>query len=1139
MRRVLGYILVLSLLTSTGFALGLFISGEGSPTRLGGGIQFPLVTNAPLDLNVAAGLGVKVEFGQPPSVWGSLFAKTSIATKVGPVSPELAFIYEPLFALNPPTFVNRGAVGVGLREPLGILLKLGWDLYYNSWYFGASISYNFGTVPQKSALADYGISEERLAEISLNAQGSLRAGQRDPSVSVKVSGVEFLEPVLKENSVELYIGFAQDWRMAENGFCVLKLTQAKEQSSVLSGVDIKKFQMTQGPLSAAAKFNSVYVIGYKIGAAPLQTLRKPIKLLSDKVELSILPGKNAELVAAKDGMGVNVLKEPIFADQYSANQVTLKDEFGNEFTLTGNFLIPLTKAGMDNQTDLSGIFGASYIDVKVRFGKRVFPNPNKIANFKATFNRAEMKVGESVELKIDSFKDVYGNDFGNIDIIGLSSEDQQGWEFEPGRSSQNGRFFTTKRIGLGERWLVTLRDSFGNEFKRSFTARLLVLPNLANLSLKLDNLPDIVADRNGLANISISPLRVTDNFGNDARVMSVQLRGLPGELEVDFGGSRIRYSLTKAETVSERDFASRTLKLYFPTIAREVTVDAKELGSFTITVRVVPNVPVRLDLKPNITSLVFPTFFGSSFQREFSFEAYDTYGNRVSNDQISLSTSSTEISQVLKLDGNRIIVSNIDVRKPMTDSIILRSKSDGRELSRISVSFVPILRVLELDEKGVEKLGYNLYRATFKAHDGNGNPYSGSHKIIINGALERTLNFKDGTASLEFSSHALGLKSIEAVVKPELQEINYREPERKINLLKNFFALEKTKPSGLVFEAQVNNPRNRENAYGPVPSYTGNYVAYFVVRQDGSPGLVVKGINSEFEEDVLGTAAGTRRRGTGTSTEVRQETVYSYTWVPMRDILVYTPFVDGAFNIYAYNVSTKQRKELYKSAKNNTDVNFDLEGRMAVWVSGGTLMVADVDYSDGISFRNVRELHKIPQETIIQPSLSPSGERVAFVVGNDLFIYDIPTKKQYRVTNDLPSESEPVWSPDGRYLAYYKKIGNEYSLFISDAQSILEGRNPREIQAYREIAYDFGKPVWVSTDELVFAANDVPSSEESISLYEVSTGKVSRIRVSHELAAAFTYFSIIPFMSNGRYELKAVYGAFVGREAVFLGRLNR
>jgi len=59
-----------------------------------------------------------------------------------------------------------------------------------------------------------------------------------------------------------------------------------------------------------------------------------------------------------------------------------------------------------------------------------------------------------------------------------------------------------------------------------------------------------------------------------------------------------------------------------------------------------------------------------------------------------------------------------------------------------------------------------------------------------------------------------------------------------------------------------------------------------------------------------------------------------------------------------------------------------------------------------------------------QPSLSPDGTRVAVsrndrkTANNDIWVFDVATGKGTAVTNDMPPDNGPMWSPDGKQVLY-------------------------------------------------------------------------------------------------------------------------
>lgn len=71
---------------------------------------------------------------------------------------------------------------------------------------------------------------------------------------------------------------------------------------------------------------------------------------------------------------------------------------------------------------------------------------------------------------------------------------------------------------------------------------------------------------------------------------------------------------------------------------------------------------------------------------------------------------------------------------------------------------------------------------------------------------------------------------------------------------------------------------------------------------------------------------------------------------------------------------------------------------------------------------------------ILTPTLSPDGERVAFVALNDLWVMRIGQSPR-RITNDSAYQTDPAWSPNGRYIAYSSDKAGTQDLYVHDTQT--------------------------------------------------------------------------------------------------------
>jgi Tol biopolymer transport system component/imidazolonepropionase-like amidohydrolase len=81
-----------------------------------------------------------------------------------------------------------------------------------------------------------------------------------------------------------------------------------------------------------------------------------------------------------------------------------------------------------------------------------------------------------------------------------------------------------------------------------------------------------------------------------------------------------------------------------------------------------------------------------------------------------------------------------------------------------------------------------------------------------------------------------------------------------------------------------------------------------------------------------------------------------------------------------------------------------------------------------------------PALGLMHPALSPDGRRVAFAALGDLWVMNVGAAAPERLTHDAFVETEPAWSPDGRFLAYSSDRAGSMDLWLRDLQS---GRDRR------------------------------------------------------------------------------------------------
>jgi Tol biopolymer transport system component len=76
-----------------------------------------------------------------------------------------------------------------------------------------------------------------------------------------------------------------------------------------------------------------------------------------------------------------------------------------------------------------------------------------------------------------------------------------------------------------------------------------------------------------------------------------------------------------------------------------------------------------------------------------------------------------------------------------------------------------------------------------------------------------------------------------------------------------------------------------------------------------------------------------------------------------------------------------------------------------------------------------------PVKGVLSPSISPDGKSIAFAAIGDLYVYTLGAKSD-NITRDRFLDTEPAWSPDGRYLAWSTdRAGQLLDIWILDLKT--------------------------------------------------------------------------------------------------------
>ena len=119
-------------------------------------------------------------------------------------------------------------------------------------------------------------------------------------------------------------------------------------------------------------------------------------------------------------------------------------------------------------------------------------------------------------------------------------------------------------------------------------------------------------------------------------------------------------------------------------------------------------------------------------------------------------------------------------------------------------------------------------------------------------------------------------------------------------------------------------------------------------------------------------------------------------------------------------------------------------GTYYIRVSTPYLFNPDTGYTLTLAFQRIHRLTNDPASDA-SPVWSPDGRHIAFASKRDgnveIYVMDSDGNNPRRLTNDPASDASPVWSPDGRHIAFASKRDGNFEIYVMDS----DGNNPRRL----------------------------------------------------------------------------------------------
>ena len=209
---------------------------------------------------------------------------------------------------------------------------------------------------------------------------------------------------------------------------------------------------------------------------------------------------------------------------------------------------------------------------------------------------------------------------------------------------------------------------------------------------------------------------------------------------------------------------------------------------------------------------------------------------------------------------------------------------------------------------------------------------------------------------------------------------------------------------------------------------------------------------------------------------------------------------DYANNVWKFNPKTKDLKQI-SFHKDFDCKSIDACGDRIVYEQAGFLHVFDpatnkakqliINVKGDFNWARPR-WKDVTGNDLVNASLSPTGQRAVFEYRGDIFTIPKENGDGRNITNTCGvADRSPVWSPDGKKIAWFSDASGEYQLMIADQMGM---EKPKAI-SFQKPTFFF-KPVW-SSDGKYISFSDTDYTIWVVDVAAGTTKKVDSDRMAH------------------------------------------